>query len=83
MTGRQRRRAPPKGEPEYVPGTLLNWNDSKHWDYSGPQPCRYCEVPTQLRDSHGCHAHKTCAEDALAQQAADAAEAYHQNGPTT
>jgi len=74
MTGPRRWRAPP--EREYVPGTLLNWNDSKHWDYGGPQPCRYCEAPTQLRDSHGSHAHKTCAEEALAEQAAEAAEAY-------
>lgn len=79
MSGTRRRRAPPKPEPAYVPGTLLNWNDSSHWDYTGPQPCRYCEQPTQMRDSHGKHAHKCCAEDALAQQAADAAEAY-QNG---
>jgi hypothetical protein len=82
VTGRQRRRAPPK-DPDYVPGTLLNWNDSRHWDYTGPQPCRYCDVPTQLRDSHGKHAHKCCAEDALAQQAADATEAYRKNGQTT
>lgn len=79
MTGRRRRRAPPKPEPEYVPGTLLNWNDSSHWNYDGPQACRYCEKPTQMRDSHGKAAHKTCAEDALAQQHAEAADAY-QNG---
>lgn len=77
MTGARRRRAPPKPEPAYVPGTLLNWNDSKHWDYAGPQPCRYdCGGVTQLRDSHGKAAHKTCAEDALARQVAEAAEAY-------
>ncbi|KUF18422.1 hypothetical protein [Streptomyces silvensis] len=79
MSGSRRRRAPPT--PEYVPGTLLGWNDSKHWDYDGPRPCRYCDIPTQLRDSHGSHAHKTCAEEALAQQAAEAADAY-QNGTT-
>ncbi|MFD3929716.1 hypothetical protein [Streptomyces sp. NPDC058614] len=76
MTGPRRRRAPPKPEPEYVPGTLLNWNASKHWDYDGPRPCRYCGFDTQLRDSHGSHAHKVCAEDALAAQAREAAEAY-------
>ena len=74
MTGSRRRRAPP--EPAYVPGTLLNWNNSKHWDYDGPQPCRYCGVPTQLRDSHGSPAHKVHAEEALARQHAEAAEAY-------
>ena len=79
MSGRKRRRAPPKGEPVYVPGTLLNWNDSSHWNYDGPQDCRYCGQPTQLRDSHGKAAHKTCAEAALAQQHAEAADAY-QNG---
>lgn len=80
MTGARRRRAPTKPVPDYVPGTLLNWNDSRHWDYTGPQPCRYCEIPTQLRDSTGKHAHKTCAEAALTQQAADTAAAYHQRG---
>lgn len=78
MTGRQRRRAPPKPEREYVPGTLLNWTDSSHWDYDGPQPCRYCEIPTQLRDRGRHHAHKVCAEAALAAQAAEAAAAYRQ-----
>lgn len=82
MSGRKRRRAPPKPDPEYVPGALLNWNDSRHWDYTGPQPCRYCGQPTQLRDSKGNPAHKVHAEDALAQQAAEAADAYHQNGQT-
>ncbi|MFJ4649502.1 hypothetical protein ACIP6Q_39210 [Streptomyces bobili] len=80
MTGRKRRRAPP-AEPEYRPGQLLNWTRSSHWDYSGPRPCRYCEQPTQLRDSHGSPAHKTCAEEALATQAREAQAAYHQNGP--
>ncbi|MVO84141.1 hypothetical protein GPA10_04990 [Streptomyces sp. p1417] len=77
MSGSRRRRAPP--EREYVPGALLDWNDSGHWDYERAEPCRYCKVPTQLRDSKGSHAHKTCAEEALAQQAAEAADAY-QNG---
>lgn len=77
MSGRKGRRAPP--EPAYTPGQLLDWTDTSHWDYSGPQPCRYCGLPTQLRDSKGSHAHKTCAEDALARQHAEAADAY-QNG---
>lgn len=76
MSGRPRRRATPKAEPAYVPGTLLNWNDSKHWDYSGPQPCRYCGTPTQLLDGSRRHAHKVCAEAALARRHAEAAEAY-------
>jgi hypothetical protein len=62
------------------PGRSSTGTDSRHWNYDGPQPCRYeCGGVTQLRDSHGKAAHKTCAEVALAQQAADAAEAY-QNG---
>lgn len=75
MSGGRRRRAPPP-EREYVPGQLLDWGDSSHWDYDGPQPCRYCGQPTQLRDSHGSHAHKVHAEEALARQHAEAAEAY-------
>lgn len=55
---------------------LLDWRDSSHWDYSGPQPCRYCEEPTQMRDSRFKPAHKLCAKKALAQQAAEAADAY-------
>ncbi|MFE7232529.1 hypothetical protein ACFVAF_18085 [Streptomyces sp. NPDC057596] len=82
MTGRQPRRSPPKTEPEYRPGQLLDWTDSSHWDHTGPRPCRYCGDPTQMRDSHRSPAHKTCAEEALARQAAEAADAYHQNGQT-
>lgn len=75
MTGRKRRRAPPP-ERAYRPGQLLDWTDSSHWDYDGPRPCRYCGFGTQLRDSHGSPAHKVCAEDALALQHREAAEAY-------
>lgn len=81
MTGRKRRRAPP-ADPEYRPGQLLDWRDSSHWSYE-QQPCRYCGFPTNLRDSRMKPAHKVCAEDALAIQAAEAADAYHQNGQTT
>jgi hypothetical protein len=81
MSGGKGRRAPPKRskpEPKYTPGQLLDWRDSSHWSWD-PLPCRYCGQPTHLRDSHGKAAHKTCAETALAQQAAEAADAY-QNG---
>jgi hypothetical protein len=54
---------------------LLDWRDAKHWSWT-EKPCRYCGEPTQLRDSKGNAAHKVHAEQALAQQAADAAEAY-------
>jgi hypothetical protein len=82
VTGRKQRRAPPKAEPEYRPGQLLDWRDSSHWSPE-QRPCRYCGFPTHLRDSKRAPAHKVCAEDALAIQAAEAANAYHQNGPTT
>lgn len=75
MTGRQRPRDPPP-----VPGQLLDWNDSRHWDYERELPCRYCGKPTRLRDSKRSPSHKTCAEAAIAQQAADAADAYHNEG---
>ena len=78
MTARRRRRAPP-AEPEYRPGQLLDWRDSSHWS-ERTLPCRYCGFPTNLRDSRMKPAHKTCAEDALAIQAADAQAAYHQEG---
>ncbi|MGW5123230.1 hypothetical protein ACWEQ7_04045 [Streptomyces sp. NPDC004069] len=79
MNGRRsQRRAPP--EQTYVPGTFLDWRDGDvHWS-SRALPCRYCGQPTQLRDSKRKPAHKTCAEDALAAQAAETANAYHQNG---
>lgn len=57
----------------------LDWRDSSHWS-DRELPCRYCGVPTNLRDSRMKAAHKACAEDALATQAADAADAYQQNG---
>ncbi|RMB85601.1 hypothetical protein [Streptomyces shenzhenensis] len=81
MTGRRRRRAPPeKDETEYVPGTLLDWSDRDlHWS-SRELPCRYCGFPTHLRDSKRKPAHKVCAEDALAIQAAEAAAAYRARG---
>lgn len=82
MTGRKGRRAPPKAEPAYVPGTLLDWTNSRHWDYEGARPCRYCGFDTQLRDSHGKPAHKVCAEDALATQAREAQAAYRTRGTT-
>jgi hypothetical protein len=67
MTRRPRPQPPPTG--------ILDWRDSSHWS-SISKPCRYCQQPTNLRDSKRSPAHKTCAEAALAQQAADAADAY-------
>jgi hypothetical protein len=73
MTGRKRRRAPPS-----VPGGLLDWTDSSLWSCTA-NPCRSCANDTNLRDSKRSPAHKTCAETALAQQAAEAVDIY-QNG---
>lgn len=76
MTARRgRRRAPP----EPAPGALLDWRDPSHWS-NRELACRYCGYPTHLRDSHGKPAHKVHAEEALAQQAAEAADAYRQRG---
>lgn len=61
-------------EPEHPP-PLLNWRSPDHWSYTA-KPCRYCGLLTNLRDSKRKPAHKTCAEDAVARQAADAAEDY-------
>jgi hypothetical protein len=77
MTGRRRRRAPPSEPPPA--GGLLDWRDPSHWSWT-EKPCRYCGFPTNLRDSKRSPAHKVCAEDALALQAAEAADAYQQNG---
>jgi len=77
VTARRRRRAPP--EPEYRPGQLLDWRDSSHWS-DRPLPCRYCGFPAHTRDSRMKPAHKVCAEEALAIQAAEAQAAYHQEG---
>lgn len=68
-----------QGEPVPVPGQLLDWTDSSHWSRI-QKPCRYCGADTNLRDSKLSPAHKTCAEAALQQQAADAADAYQQDG---
>ena len=50
---------------------VLDWRDSSHWS-EAEKPCRYCGNPTHLRDSKRKPAHKTCAEEALAIQAAEA-----------
>lgn len=73
MSGR--RASGPPSEPDYTPGQLLDWRDSKHWSWD-QAPCRYCDKPTNLRDSKGSPAHKVCAEDALARQHTEAADAY-------
>lgn len=75
MTGPRRRRAPPPP----VPGGLLDWTDPSHWSWTA-KSCRYCGGLTNLRDSKRSAAHKTCAEQALAQQAAEAADAYQNEG---
>lgn len=54
---------------------FLDWSDPSHWSWT-KKPCRYCGGPTPLRDSKRKPAHKTCAEDALEVQAAEAADAY-------
>ena len=74
MAGRRSRRAPP----EVPPGGLLDWRDQTHWSWT-EKPCRYCGFPTNLRDSKRSPAHKVCAEEAVAIQAQEAADAY-QNG---
>jgi hypothetical protein len=60
----------------FQPGQLLNWSAPSHWNYDGPQLCRYCGMDAFLLDSGRHPAHKVCAENALATQAAEAAEAY-------
>lgn len=57
------------------PPALLDWRDSSHWSRT-PKPCRYCGKDAYTRDSKYSPAHKTCAEQALAQQVADQADAY-------
>ncbi|MEU7431063.1 hypothetical protein AB0B07_09425 [Streptomyces sioyaensis] len=78
MTGRPRPRRTRRPATADQAASLLDWRDSTHWS-GQPKPCRYCGFPTHLRDSRRSPAHKTCAEDALAQQAADAADAYRKD----
>ena len=63
----------PAREPPRPP--VLDLHGMEHWSRT-PKPCRYCGRDTNLRDSKRKPAHKTCAEQAIAQQAADAADAY-------
>ncbi|MFF6781384.1 hypothetical protein [Streptomyces sp. NPDC012510] len=61
------------------PPPLLDWRDASHWSHQ-QKPCRYCGGLTNLRDSKRKPSHKVCAEAALAQQAAEQADAYHNEG---
>lgn len=57
------------------PPPVLDWRNSTHWSNT-PKPCRYCGRPTHLRDSKRHPADKVCAEQALAEQAAEQADTY-------
>lgn len=72
--GRRHRRAAPTPRAAGRP-VVLDWRGPEHWSWTD-MPCRYCGFDTPLRDSKGKPAHKTCAEDALVIQAAEAADAY-------
>jgi hypothetical protein len=61
--------------PELPTSGLLDWTNSRHWSLQ-VRPCRYCQEPTNLRDSFRKPAHKTCAEAAIADQVRDQAAAY-------
>lgn len=61
--------------PTQVP--LLDWRAASHWSNTA-RPCRYCQRPTHLRDSKRKPSHKTCAEQALARQTAEAEDAYQE-----
>jgi hypothetical protein len=77
VTGRRRANrlpATPVGGP-----IVLDWSGPGHWSRDA-KPCRYCGEPTNLRDSKGKPAHKVHAEQALAQQIAEQADAYHNEG---
>jgi hypothetical protein len=80
VTGR--RRATPRATAPAGGPIVLDWSNPGHWS-STPKPCRYCDGLTNLRDSKRKAAHKTCAEDALAQQHAEAQDAYHNEGHLT
>lgn len=71
MTARKRSRP----APAFRPGQLLDWTGPGHWSWT-EKPCRWCGTPTPLRDGHRHPSHKVCAEQAIATQAEEAAEAY-------
>jgi hypothetical protein len=77
VTGR--RRAKPRTLPAAGGPVVLDWSSREHWSHVQKQ-CRYCPGLTNLRDSKGKPAHKVCAEAALQQQAAEAADAYNNEG---
>lgn len=62
-------------KPTFRPGQLLDWSDRTHWSWTAKQ-CRWCPGLTHLRDSGRHPAHKVCAEQAIAHQHEDAADAY-------
>ena len=76
MTARTARRRPRPSVPEFHPGQVLDWTDSRHWAYDGPHLCRYCKRSTYLLDDDRYPAHKVCAEAELARRYADAITEY-------
>ena len=79
MTGR--RRAKPRALPAGGP-IVLDWSSPEHSSRTA-KPCRYCGQDTYLRDSKRSPAHKVCAEQALTVQAAEAQDAYRNEGHLT
>ncbi|MGC2997137.1 hypothetical protein ACPF8X_01700 [Streptomyces sp. G35A] len=55
-----------------APGGLLDWRDARHFDRWQDLPCVLCDTDTQMRSHHGEPVHKTCAEDWIAANPAEA-----------
>lgn len=71
-SGRGKKESP--FEPGLVPapGGLLDWRDARHFDAWQDRPCALCDKPTPMRSHAGEPVHKTCAEDWIAANPAEA-----------
>uniref|UniRef100_UPI002F91BDC2 hypothetical protein n=1 Tax=Streptomyces sp. NBC_01562 TaxID=2975879 RepID=UPI002F91BDC2 len=65
MTRTGRKKEKPPFEPGLipVPGALLDWRDSQHFDRWQDRPCALCGQSTPMRSHSGEPVHKACAED--------------------
>ena len=49
----------------------LTWDGRGHWQPQSQRPCRVCVQPTNMRDTAGQAAHRTCVEGEIEAKVAE------------